>query len=57
MYTQPHRRRTPASAEPIAEPLSNREIGVLRLLATGLWVQTQAGMLWVAMAMMVSTRL
>jgi LuxR family maltose regulon positive regulatory protein len=35
MYTQPYRRRTLASAEPIAEPLSNREIDVLRLLATG----------------------
>jgi len=35
MRKQPYRRRPLASAEPIAERLSKREIDVLRLLAAG----------------------
>jgi ATP/maltotriose-dependent transcriptional regulator MalT len=35
MYKRPYRQQTPASAEPIAEPLSKRELDVLRLLASG----------------------
>jgi ATP/maltotriose-dependent transcriptional regulator MalT len=35
MRKRPYRRRASTSADPIAEPLSNRELDVLRLLATG----------------------